>query len=109
MSQQKYQSKACHKFGHFTSMCFQKKQANFKPRRPQAHQMQACLVYVTGGASYDHSDEDSTNEDSFCLQVNIMWKQDKEQKVPRPSDLITNLAYRLKPHNTRNLLFESQA
>ena len=34
----KYQCKACHKFGHFTSMCFQKKQANFKPRRPKAHQ-----------------------------------------------------------------------
>ena len=50
----KYQCKACHKFGHFTSMCFQKKQANFKPRRPKAHQLQAGAVYAKGSASYDH-------------------------------------------------------
>ena len=35
----KYQCKDCHKFGHFTSMCFQKKQANFKHRRPKEHQL----------------------------------------------------------------------
>ena len=34
----KYQYKACHKFGHFTSIDYQKKQANLKPRRPKAHQ-----------------------------------------------------------------------
>ena len=33
----KYQCKACHKFGHFTSMCYQKKHAYSKPRRPKAH------------------------------------------------------------------------
>ena len=33
----KYQCKACHKFGHFTSMCYKKKQAYSKPRRPKAH------------------------------------------------------------------------
>ena len=104
----KYQCKACHKFGHFTSMCFQKKQANFKPRRPKAHQLQAGAVYVKGSASYDHSDEDSTSEDSFCLQVKIKCKQDKEQKVPRPTHLITNLAYRLKPHHTRNLYLRAR-
>ena len=75
----KYQCKACHKFGHFTSMCFQKKQTNFKPRRPKAHQLQAGAVYVKGSTSYDHSDEDSTSEESFCLQVKIKCKQDKEQ------------------------------
>ena len=83
--------------------CASRKKANFKPRRPKAHQLQAGAVYVKGGASYDHSDEDSTREDSFCLQVKIKHKQDKEQKVPRPTHLITNLAYRLKPHHTRNL------
>ena len=84
-------------------MCFQKKQANFKPRRPKAHQLQAGAVYAKGSASYDHSDEDSTSEDSFCLQVKIKCKQDNKQKVLRPTHLITNLAYRLKPHHTRNL------
>ena len=99
----KYQCKACHKCGHFTSLCFQKKQVNFKPRRLKAHQLQAGTVYAKGSASYDHSDEKSTTEDSFCLKVKIKCKQDKEQKVPRPTHLITNLTYRLKPSHTRNL------
>ena len=67
VSSKKYQCKACHKLGHLTSMCFQKKQANFKPRRPKAHQLQAGRVYAKGSASYDHLDEDSTSEESFCL------------------------------------------
>ena len=89
-------------------MCFQKKQANFKPRRPKAHQLQAGAVYAKGSASYDHLDGDSTSEDSFCLQVKIKCKQDKEQKVPRPTHLITNLAYKLKPHHTRNLYLRAR-
>ena len=104
----KYQCKACHKCGYFTSMCFQKKQANFKPRRPKAHQLQAGAVYAKRSASYDHLDEESTSEESFCLQVKIKCKQDKEQSVPRPTHLITNLAYRLKPHHTRNLYLRAR-
>ena len=67
----KYQCKACHKFGHFTSMCYQKKQAYSKNRKPKAHQLQADIGHVQGSASYDHSDDDSTSEDSFCLQIKI--------------------------------------
>ena len=78
----KYQCKACHKFGHFTSMCFQKKQANFKPRRSKAHQLQAGAVYMKGSASYEHSDEESTSEDSFCLQVKIKCKKGAKTKSP---------------------------
>ena len=37
------------------------------------------------------------------MQVKIKCKQDKEQSVLKPTHLITNLAYRLKPHHTRNL------
>ena len=37
----KYQCNACHKFGHFMSQCFQKKQYNQqKYRQPKAHQIQ---------------------------------------------------------------------
>ena len=107
-SSKKYQCKACHKFGHFASMCFQKKQANFKPRRPKVHQLEAGAVYVKGSASYDHLDEDSTSEDSFCLQVKIKCNQDKEQKVPRPTCLLTYLAYKMKPHHTRNLYLRAR-
>ena len=31
-------------------------------------------------ASYNHSDEDSTPEESFCLQLKIKWRQAKENK-----------------------------
>ena len=101
VQQKKFQHKACHKFGHFTSMCFQKKQANFKPGRPKAHQLQAGVVYAKGSASYGHSDKES-------LQVKIKSKQDKGQSVPRPTHLTTNLAYRLNPHHTRNIYLRAR-
>ena len=98
----KYQCKTCHKFGHFTSMCYQKKHAYSKPRRPKAHQLQAGTVYACSNMSHDHLDDDSTANDSFCLQVMIKHNQKKEQRVPRPTHLITNLTYRLQPHHHRN-------
>ena len=104
----KYQCKAYHKFGHFTSLCFQKKQASSKPRRSKVHQLQAGAVYVKESARYDHLEVESTGEDSFCLQVKIQCTQADKQKVPRPLHLITNLAYRLKPHHTRNLYLRAR-
>ena len=67
------------------------------------HQLQAGTVYAKESALYDHLEEDSTSEDSFCLQVKIKHTLDKKQEVPRPKHLITNLAYRLKPHHIRPL------
>ena len=104
----KYQCKACHKFGHFTSLCFQKKQASSKCRRPKAHQLQAGAIYMEDSALYDHLEEDSSSEDSFCLQVKIKCTLDKKQEVSRPIHLITNLAYRLKPLHTRNLYLRAR-
>ena len=40
----KFQCKACHMFGHFTSLCYQKKQALFKSRKPKVHQLQTGTV-----------------------------------------------------------------
>ena len=74
----KYQCKASHKFGHFTSMCYQKKQAPSKYRKPKAHQLKAGTGHAQGSTSYDHSDDDSTSDDSFCLQIKIKQKQAKE-------------------------------
>ena len=104
----KYQCKACHKFGHFTSMCYQKKQAPSKHRKPKVHQLQAGRRHEHGSASYDHSDEDSTSEESFCLQIKIKWKQAKENRVPKATHLITNLAYRLQPHHHRNMYLRAR-
>ena len=44
----------------------------------------------------------SSSEDSFCLQVRI-WKQhNQKQQIPKLTHLITNIAYQLKQHHTRN-------
>ena len=104
----KYQCKACHKFGHFTSMCYQKKQAPSKHRKPKVHQLQAGRRHVHGSASYYHSDDDSTSEESFCLQIKIKWKQAKENRVPKATHLITNLAYRLQPYHHRNMYLRAR-
>ena len=40
--EKKFQRKVCHKFGHFTMVCYQKNQqtsSSFKPRKPKAHQL----------------------------------------------------------------------
>ena len=104
----KYQCKACHKFGHFTSMCFQKKQAPIKHRKPKVHQIQAGSPHAHRSASYDHSDEDSTSDESFCLQLKIKRRQARESKVPKATHLITNLAYRLQPHHHRNMYLRAR-
>ena len=72
------------------------------------HQLQAGTVYAKDSALYDHPEEDSTSEDSFCLQVKIKHTLDKKLEVSRPIHLITNLAYRLKQHHTRNLYLRAR-
>ena len=43
-----------------------------------------------------------SSDESFCLQVKIQQSQAEGRKIPTPSHLITNLAYKLKPHQTRS-------
>ena len=94
----KYQCKVCHRFGHFTSKCFQKKQqSHYKHRQPKKHQIQADEIYDSVNS---YLSEDS--EDSFCLQVKIKQRPRWCKKIPRPTHLITNIAYWLKQHHTRN-------
>ena len=96
----KYQCKACHKFGHFTSQCFQKRQqSQYQSRRPKAHQITVDEIHNTLDS---YQLDVSSSEDSFCLQVKIQQKQDGVQTVPKPTHLITNIAYWLKQHHTRN-------
>ena len=98
----KFQCTACHKFGHFTSLCYQNKQAPFKSRRPKVHHLQAGRVYVQERAICGHSEDYSSSDDSFCLQIKVQCTRVSLKKIPTPTHLITNLAYRLKPHHTRN-------
>ena len=96
----KYQCKVCHKFGHFTIQCFQKKQyPQQKFRQPKALQIQ---VDKSCHYQHDYSSDVSLSEDSFCLQVKVNKQNGKTQKLPNATHLLTNIAYRLKPHHTRN-------
>ena len=49
-----------------------------------------------------YSEDCSSSNESFCLQVKIQHPQAECKKIPTHSHLITNLAYKLKPHQTRN-------
>ena len=76
----KYQCKACYKFTHFTSQCFQRKQhSQHKFRQPKAHQIQVDDPYDN---SDSYSSDISSSEDSFCLQVRIRRQLDGTQKSP---------------------------
>ena len=103
-----FQCKACHKFGHFTRFCYQKKQAPFKSRKPKAHQLQARVVYAKESVICSQSEDYSSIEDSFCLQIKVQHTQANLQKIPKPAHLITNLAYRLKSHHTRNFYLRAR-
>ena len=52
----KYQCKSCHRYRHFTSLCYQKKQASFKPRNPKAHILQVGAVYACDKSICSHSE-----------------------------------------------------
>ena len=96
----KYQCKVCHKFGHFTGQCFQKKHyPQHRVRQSKAHQIQ---VDESHNHLENYSSDVSLSEDSFCLQVRVRKWTKGTQKLPNATRLITNIAYRLKPHHTRN-------
>ena len=101
-----FQCKACHKFGHYTSLCFQKtqqKQANHKHRKPTVHQLKVGAIHVC-----DSTEEVDYSDDSFCLQLKIQCVQAHIKMTQKPACLVTNLAYRLKEHENRNLYLWSR-
>ena len=68
----KFHCKICHKFGHFTSVCFQKSQSqhssnSFHARKPKAQQLHVGALYTLHNA--DSSEYGSGLEDTFCLQM----------------------------------------
>ena len=94
------QCKTCNKYGHFTSLCYKKK-VSFKFRTPKVHQLQAEVVYTQEDSICGQSGNLTSSDESFCLQVKIESTQ-ANSKIPIHHHLITNLAYRLKPHHKRN-------
>ena len=67
-------------------------------RKPKALMFQVGAVYAYDKFICHHSEDCSSSNVSFCLQVKIQQSQAKSWKIPTPSHLITNLAYKLKPH-----------
>ena len=64
--------------------------------------LQVGAVYACGKSICSHSEDCSSSDKSFCLQVKIQQSQAECKKIPTPSYLITYLAYKLVPHQTRN-------
>ena len=64
--------------------------------------LQVGAVHACDKSICGHSKDCSSSNESFCLQVKIQQSQAEGKKIPTPSHLITNLAYKLKPHQTRN-------
>ena len=52
-----------------------KKQVSFKPRKPKAQMLQAGAVYACDKSICSHSEDLSSNDESFCLQVKIEHTQ----------------------------------
>ena len=67
----KFQCKSCHKYGHYTNLCYQMKQASFMSRKPKVHMLQAGAVYACDKSICGHSEDCSSSDESFCLQVKI--------------------------------------
>ena len=100
-----FQCKICHKFGHFTTVCYQESQGqqssnSFQPRKPKAQQLCAGAIYTHHDA--DRSESESEMEDSFCLQMKIHRTQISHPEVPNLIYLMANLAYHLQEHHKRN-------
>ena len=64
--------------------------------------LQVVAVCACNKSICSHPEDISSSNDSFCLQVKIKCTQSDCKKIPTQSHFITNLAYRLKPHHTRN-------
>ena len=105
----KYQCKVCNKYGHFSSLCYQKKtQVHHKNshRNPKAHQLHAGPMYAHDSSNHSHS-EDSSCDESFCLQLQNQGNHAEGKQIPNPVHLIINPAYQLKPHHTRNMYLQA--
>ena len=100
----RHQWKYCHKFGHFSHLCFKKKQeSEYKraSRKPKAHQLKVgtCSAQRPLCEQTDTS-MSSSEEYSFCLQMKSKFMQAKK-KYSESQQLLTNLEYKLEPQRRR--------
>ena len=95
----KFQCRCCHKYGHFSKLCFMKNGSKHKKniRRPKPHQ----LMVGTASAIGDQSDNSySSSKDSFWLKMQAKSAKDNT-KMNKPQHLVTNIESKLQPHRRR--------
>ena len=106
----KHQCKICHKFGHFSSLCYKKRDGLHNPKRslgsPRAHQLKIGFICTQDSLSGE-SDGYSSEEDSFCLQLQVQSTQ-PETSFIAPQHLFTNLKYKLTPQKKRTKFLRSR-
>ena len=98
----KYQCKNCHRFCHLSSFCY-KKQESFKHTwsiSPKAYQLTGGRLSTQDNSICCHSSDNSSSDESFCLQMKLQAKQ-ANTNYPAPQHLLTNLEVNVKPHRTK--------
>ena len=90
----KHQCRNCHRYGHFSILCYKKrevfdKKRSLESRSPKAYQLQIGLVYIQDSLC-GQSEDLSSSKDAFCLQIQLQNTQ-VETKIPAPQHLITIL------------------
>ena len=71
-------------------------------QKPKTHQLHAGPMYAQDSSNLSHSEESSSDE-SFCLQLQVQSNHAEGKQIPNPVHLKMNLAFHLKLHYTRNM------
>ena len=92
----------CKNFGHFSSLCYKKKESEYKrvSRKPRAHQLMVGRASAQDSLCGQSDASLSSSEDSFCIQMQVKSTQ-AENKLPVPQHLVTNLVYMLNPQKKK--------
>ena len=87
----KYQCKKCHRFGHFSSLCYKKQEFYKKrPRSPKAYQLTSGRLSAQDNSICSHPNDNSSSDEPFCLQMKLQDEQ-PYTNYPTPQHLFTNL------------------
>ena len=106
----KYQCRNCHKFAHFSSLCY-KKQDSYKkrPRSPKAHQLRVGQVYMQENSICSQLSDNTSSDESFCLQMKLQVKQaNTNTKYSAPQHLFTDLEFKVKPHRNKTKFLQAR-
>ena len=79
------------------------KTSQLQHRKSTVHQLKTGTIHAC-----DSNEEADSSDDSFFLQLKIQCVQAHNKMIQTPACLITNLAYRLKQHENRNLYLRAR-